>query len=152
MSEFAQDAIKAARSATRTPRASAKVKIVPSVETSADLPIPIDTDATTDVVVSNTSGATSSETVETNTSSDNNSSGDAVDDPIQTELNQLATQVAGMMATMKDVGATIKLLQRTYQRTCKAHAVALHNATGKKKRVTRTGVYTLRSKYTIICV
>lgn len=144
MSEFAQDAIKAARSATRAPRASAKVKIVPVADTwdSAALPIPVEsvtanTD-TTAAVVSEGSGGTGSEVVGANTTSTENTA-DVVDDPIQTELNQLAAQVAGMMATMKDVGAGIKVLQRTYQRTCKAHAAALHNATGKKKRVVRTG-------------
>jgi hypothetical protein len=138
MSEFAQDAIKAARSATRAPRTSAKVKIVPTPDSSVALPIPIETssDNTNNEIVSDVIG---SDTVGTNNSIDTTSHADTIDDPIQTELNQLANQVAGIMSTMKDVSASIKVLQRTYQRTCKAHAAALHNATGKKKRVARTG-------------
>lgn len=151
MSEFAQDAIKAARSATRAPRTSAKVKITPTPDSSAAvaaLPIPVPVGdsgvTTTTTATTTTDTATGTESINTSgtTSTPNvsdNSSTETVDDPIQSDLSQLATQVAGLMSTLKDVGATIKVLQRAYQRTCKAHAAALHNAVGKKKRVARTG-------------
>lgn len=145
MSEFAQDAIKAARSATRAPRASAKVKITPTPDSSAaalPIPVPVGDDVSGVTTTENTESISTGTTTTTTNSTPNvsdNSSTETVDDPIQSDLSQLATQVAGLMSTLKDVSATIKVLQRTYQRTCKAHAAALHNAVGKKKRVVRTG-------------
>ncbi len=156
MSEFAQDAIKAARSAARAPRASAKVKITPAPETNAALPIPVPvsldttttpTDATPEISVTNSANNNS-----TNTGTNNNSAttsadtgsgsagsgSDTVDDPIQSDLTSLSGQVSGLLTTLKDIAATIKGLQRSYQRQCKAHAIALNNAVGKK-RVARTG-------------
>lgn len=152
MSEFAQDAIKAARSAARTPRASAKVKITPAPETNATLPIPVPVEntasdaadaspeisATTGTTSATTSATTGTTSAITGTDTGSGSGSDTVDDPIQSDLTSLSGQVSGLLTTLKDIAATIKGLQRSYQRQCKAHAAALNNAVGKKRAV-RTG-------------